>query len=41
MGSGDMIYVPNFMKIFKDVEGNLFLSILKGCEFGITDERKL
>jgi hypothetical protein len=41
--SGGMINIQNFMKIGTGVEGivRFYLSILKGCNVGITDGRCL
>jgi hypothetical protein len=39
MGSGDMIYIPSFIKIDEGVEGILrfCFSNFNGCNSGITD----
>jgi hypothetical protein len=43
MGSGGVIYIPSFMKIFTGVEKILrfCFSNMKGCNFVITDGRDL
>jgi uncharacterized protein YraI len=43
MTSGDMIYIPSFMKISRGVQAILrfCLNTLRGCSVGITDGRDL